>query len=270
MRIQKAITESGLASRREAETMIMEGRVQINKSTVLHPNTEVDTKKDEILVDGKPLPIQEKKVYYAFHKPKNTICVRDDPQERPSIFDILSVIPHRIEAVGRLDYNTTGLVLLTNDGEIANGLTQPNFSVPKKYRVKVWKCPEERQLNRLRNGITIEGKRTKPVKVKVLESTDTNNTWLEITTTEGQNRIIRQMFTEINHPISKLQRISFATINLGKLESKQYRALNGDELERIRAIAAGEDVKALKKKSKYKKGFARPKIKKSPLRKKKR
>jgi len=270
MRIQKAITNSGLASRREAEAMIMEGRVQVNKEQVLHPSTDVDPKKDEILVDGSPLPNPERKVYYAFHKPKNTICVREDPQGRTSVFDHLSFIPHRIEVVGRLDFNATGLILLTNDGELAHGLTQPAFAIPKRYRIKVWKRPEERQLNRLRNGIRIDDERTKPTKIRIIESTDTNNTWLEVNTTEGRNRLIRKMFETINHPISKLQRVSFATINLGKLESKQYRPLRGDELERIRALAEGIDIKKVKKKSKYKKGFARPKIKKSPLRKKKR
>lgn len=270
MRIQKAITASGLASRRQAEAMIIEGRVQVNKEVVIHPNTEVEPHKDEILVDGKPLPIQEKKVYYAFHKPKNTLCVRDDPQERPSIFDLLSIIPHRIEAVGRLDFNTTGLVLLTNDGALAHGLTQPSFAIPKKYKVKVWKRPEERQLNRLRKGIQLEHERSKPATIKIIDSTETNNTWLEMTTNEGRNRIIRQMFTAINHPISKLQRVSFASVHLGRLDSKHYRPLTGPELERLRTLASGQELSTIKKKSKYKKGFARPKIKKSPLRKKKR
>ena len=270
MRIQKAITDSGLASRRQAEAMIMEGRVQVNKEIVIHPNTEVNPHKDEILVDGKTLPIQERKVYYAFHKPKNTICVRDDPQERSSIFDLLSIIPHRIEAIGRLDFNTTGLILLTNDGALAHGLTQPSIPIPKRYKVKVWKTPDERQLKRLRKGIQLENERSKPAKIKILESTETNNAWPEMTTTESRNRIIRQMFAAINHPISKLQRISYATVNLGRLESKQYRSLTGPELERLRALASGKEVSSLKKQSKYKKGFARPKIKNSPLRKKKR
>ena len=135
---------------------------------------------------------------------------------------------------------------------------------------KVWKRPEERQLNRLRHGIRIDNERSKPAKIRIIESTDTNNTWLDVTTIEGRNRHIRKMFESINHPISKLQRISFASINLGKLASKQYRPLNGDELERIRALAQGIDISTIKKKSKYKKGFARPKIKKSPLRKRKR
>jgi 23S rRNA pseudouridine2605 synthase len=270
MRIQKAITDSGLASRREAEAMIIEGRVQVNRELVLHPNTDVNPHKDMILVDGKPLPLQEKKVYYAYHKPKNTICVRDDPKERPSVFDHLAIIPHRIEVVGRLDFNTTGLLLLTNDGAVAHGLTQPSFAVPKRYRVKVWKRPIERQLNRIRNGLQLEGERTKPAKIKIINSTETDNTWLELSTTEGRNRIIRQMFDAINHPISKLQRTSYATIGLGKLDSRQYRPLTGEELERIRAIASGQDTTTLKKKSKYKKGYARPKIKKSRLKKKRR
>ena len=270
MRIQKAITASGLASRRQAEAMIIEGRVHVNKEIVIHPNTDVNPHKDEILVDGKPLPIQEQKVYYAFHKPKNTLCVRDDPQGRASIFDLLSIIPHRIEAVGRLDFNTTGLVVLTNDGELAHGLTQPTFAIPKRYKVKVWKRPDERQLNRIRKGIQLENERSKPAKITILDSTESNNTWLEMSTTEGRNRIIRQMFDAINHPVSKLQRTSFATISLGRLDSKQYRPLTGQELERLRALASGKDISSIKKKSKYKKGFARPKIKKSPLRKKRR
>ena len=140
--------------------------------------------------------------------------------------------------------------------------------MPKRYRVKVWKQPNERQLNRIRKGIQLEDGRTKPAKVRVLESTDSNNTWLELTLNQGKNRTIRQMFDAINQPVSKLQRTSFATITLGRLEPKQYRPLSGPEIERLRAIAEGTDPKSLKKFT-YKKGFARPKKKKSPLRKKK-
>ena len=267
MRIQKAITESGFASRREAERLIIEGHVQVNNETVYHPNTAVDIKKDTILIDGQPLPSPERKVYYAYHKPKGVICSRQDPQNRPSVYDHLDILPYRIESIGRLDFNTSGLLLFTNDGTLAHSLTHPKFDIPKKYRVKVWKKPDERQLNRLRKGITLDDGRTKPAKVRIIDTTDTDNTWLEITLTEGKNRLIRRMFEAINHPVSKLKRVSFAGIGIGKLDVKKYRPLTGIEVDRLRAVAAGEDPKKIKK-FKYKKGFARPKIKNSPLRKK--
>ena len=273
MRIQKKIAESGIASRREAEEMILEGRVKVNGEVIYRPGHPIEVDVDNITVDGKPLPQKEKFYYFGFHKPRGCICSRKDPQERKSIYDYLKDIPIRIESIGRLDFNTSGLILLTNDGNLSHQLTHPRQDVPKRYRVKVWKRPDEKKLKRLRNGIKLEDGRTKPAKVKITESTDTNNTWLEITVTEGKNKLIRRMFDAVGHPVSKLQRVSFATVALGQLEPGEFRLLNGKEIHRLRDITNGIKPQNAGRKQKYKKGFAKPKIKKrrsSPNRKKNR
>jgi len=214
MRIQRAITNSGLASRREAEKLLQEGRVTVNGENVYHPGTEVDPNTDVIFVDGNPLPKPEAHVYFMMHKPKGYITSRKDPEERSSVYDLLSSIPYRIEAVGRLDIQTTGLLLFTNDGGLAHKLTHPSLDVPKKYLVKVWKTPDERKMKRLTNGINLDDGRTKPAKLRIVEVTDTNNAWIEITVTEGRNRLIRRMFEAVGHPVNKLKRLTFATRGL--------------------------------------------------------
>ncbi|MEC8381486.1 MAG: pseudouridine synthase [Myxococcota bacterium] len=261
MRIQKAIAQSGVASRREAETLVLEGRVKVNHRVVLRPGTDVNPAEDLITIDDKPIPKAQAHVYYAFHKPKGTVCTRNDPEERPTIYERLSQIPYRIESMGRLDINTSGLLLLTNDGQLAQKLLKPASDVPKRYKVKVWKEPSERQLNRIRHGIPLDDGRTKPAKIRIIESTDSNNTWLEITVTEGRNRLIRRIFESIGHPVSKLQRLSFATIGLGQLEVGQWRPLSGDEIQRLKEIADGVEPNKAGQKTRYKKGFARPKPK---------
>ena len=262
MRIQKRIAESGIASRREAEEMILEGRVKVNGELILRPGHPIEVDVDKITIDGKPLPKKERLFYFALHKPRGCICSRKDPQERKSIYDYFSEIPIRIESIGRLDFNTSGIILLTNDGELSHKLTHPSQNVPKRYRVKVWKRPDDKKLQRLRKGINLEDGRTKPAKVKITDSTDTNNTWLEVTVTEGRNKLIRKMFDAIGHPVSKLQRVSFATIAIGQLESGEFRPLNGNEIQRLRDISNGVKPQNAGKKQKYKKGFAKPKIKK--------
>jgi 23S rRNA pseudouridine2605 synthase len=270
MRIQRAITDSGLASRREAEQLLQEGRVTCNGSVIYQSFFEVDITTDIILLDGKPLPAPEVNVYYMLNKPKGCITSRKDPENRESVYDILQDIPYRIEAVGRLDIQTTGLLLFTNDGTLAHKLTHPSLNVPKKYLVKVWKKPDERKLKRIANGINLDDGRTKPARVRIVDITDTNNTWLEITVTEGRNRLIRRMFEAVGHPVNKLKRLSFATISLGNLEPGNYRVLNGEEIQRLKDISSGIAPQNAGHKTRYKKGFARPKPKKNkPLSKKK-
>jgi 23S rRNA pseudouridine2605 synthase len=265
MRIQKLIASTGVASRREAEQMVLDGRVKVNGEVILRPGHPIELYQDIVLVDGKPLPPRADTHYFALHKPKGCITSRNDPEGRKSVHDLLGGIPHRLEPIGRLDFNTSGLLLFTNDGTLAHQLTHPSQNVPKRYRVKIWKRPQERQLNRLKRGIRLEDGITKPAKLRILEETDTNNTWLEVTVTEGRNKLIRRMFEAIGHPVSKLQRLSFATISLGGLEQGCYRPLSGSEVQRMRDIAGGGDPRNAGKKKRYKKGFAKPKPKKKRL-----
>ena len=264
MRLQKALTNAGVASRRQVETMIQEGHIEVNGETILHPAYEIE-EGDAITIDGEPLPKPQRLVYYAYHKPKGLITTRNDPEHRPTIFDKLPEMPARVESVGRLDFQTSGILLLTNDGDLANKLTHPKMNVPKKYMVKVWKAPTERKLDLLRKGIVLDdGKtksKTKPAKLRIVDTTDTNNVWIEVLVTEGRNRLIRRLFETIGHPVSKLKRISFATIGLGELEVGQIRLLSGDEVRRLQEIAEGTDAQKAGNDTKYKKGFAKPKPK---------
>ena len=259
-RISKVIARSGLASRREAEVMVEEGRVQVNGAAVHHPGHPVEAS-DHVTVDGQPLPKPPRHVYYLLNKPRGVITGRNDPQERKSVFDLIEGITERVEPVGRLDMDTEGVLLLTNDGDLAHKLTHPSMHVPKRYMVKVWREPDEKTLNRIRSGVRLEDGRTAPCKVRVVERTDSGNAWLEVTVTEGKNRLIRRIFEHVNHPVSKLRRESFATISARNCERGQLRKLTGEELARLREIADGKDPKKAGKSARYKTGFARPKPK---------
>lgn len=258
MRLQKAITRSGVASRREAEAIIQEGRVTVNNETIYHPAHEIE-EDDKVAIDGDPLPKPERLVYFAYNKPKGLIVDRNDAQHRPNIFDQLKQIPIRVESVDKLDMQTTGLLLLTNDGDLANKLTNNSNRAPRKYLVKIWKRPDARKMQILKKGVFLDDGKTKPLKLRIVEETDSQNIWMEVLVTETRHRLLKRIFEQIGHPISKIKRISFATISLGKLEPGQVRMLTGDEIRRLKDVANGIDPRNAGHKSRYKKGFARPK-----------
>lgn len=262
MRLQKAITNAGIASRREAEAIIQEGRVTVNNETIYHPAHELE-ESDKVAIDGDPLPKPERLLYFAYHKPKGLIVDRNDPQHRPSIFGQLKQIPIRVESVDKLDMQTTGLLLLTNDGDLAHKLTNNKASVPRKYLVKIWKRPDARKMQILKKGIFLDDGKTKPLKLRVVEETDSQNIWMEVLVSESRHRLLKRIFEKIGHPISKIRRISFATISIGKLEAGEVRMLTGEEVRRLKDVANGIDPRNAGHKTKYKKGFARPKPKKN-------
>jgi 23S rRNA pseudouridine2605 synthase len=259
-RVSKVIARSGLASRREAESFVEEGRVKVNGQLIHHPGHPVGPR-DNVIVDDNPLPTPAKHVYYLLNKPRGYITGRNDPEERNSVFDLIGNIRERVEPIGRLDMDTEGVLLFTNDGDLAHKLTHPSMHVPKRYMVKVWRVPDEKTLTRVRNGIRLEDGRTAPCKVRVTETTDKGNGWLEVTVTEGKNRLIRRLFEAVNHPVSKLRRESFATIAARSCERGKVRMLTNDEVHRLREIAEGENPNYAGQKGRYKKGFARPKPK---------
>jgi 23S rRNA pseudouridine2605 synthase len=259
-RICKVIARSGLASRREAEAMVGDGRVRVNSEVVHHPGHPV-TEHDRITVDDHPLPSAAQHVYYLLNKPRGVITGRNDPGERKSVFDFVGHLPLRVEPVGRLDMDTEGVLLFTNDGDLAHKLTHPSMHVPKRYMVKVWREPDEKTLNRVRNGIRLEDGRTAPCKVRVVERTDSGNAWLEVTVIEGRNRLIRRVFEAVNHPVSKLRRESFATLAARGCERGKVRPLSVEEVRRLREIADGADPHSAGQKSRYQKGYAKPKPK---------
>ncbi len=258
-RLAKVMASRGVASRREAETMIADGRVTVNGEKVAHPGHPV-LETDRILVDGRPIQrASARKVYFVLYKPNGYITGRNDPEGRTSVLELLPNLPARVEPVGRLDINTEGVLLLTNDGELAHKLTHPSTGVPKRYAAKVWKTPDERTLARLQDGVMLEDGKTAPCKARVVKSTDAGNCWVEITVTEGRNRLVRRMFAEVGHPVAKLRRESFGTISLRGLERGQYRALTPEEVQRLHDLANGVPaINAGRKARTSKAGFAKP------------
>lgn len=258
-RLAKVLAERGIASRREAERMIEEGRVTVNGEAVSHPGHPVDPEADKIRVDGKFIGAPPKRVYYLLYKPKGFITSRDDPEGRHSVLELLGEVPDLVQPVGRLDINTEGALLLTNDGPLAHKLTHPSTGVPKRYLAKVWKTPSEKTLQRLQDGIVLEDGKTAPCKARVVEGTDAGNCWVEITVTEGKNRLVRRMLAAVGHPVSKLRRESFATISLRGLQRGQYRTLSRDEVDRLRELAEGIPAQEAGRKARTSKvGFAKP------------
>ena len=258
-RLAKVMARHGVASRREAERMISDGMVTVNGEVVLHPGHPVDPTRDTIQVEGVGLPAAPPLVYYAAFKPRGLITTRDDPEGRPSVMTLVEHLPYRLEPVGRLDMDTEGLLLFTNDGDLAFALMHPSRQVPRRYLVKVWKTPTPDQLKRLERGIKLDDGFSGPARVRVLESTEAGNAWVEITVTEGRNRLVRRLFEAIGHPVAKLRRESFGTVALRGLDRGQVRPLTAEEVHRLRQVAEGADPREAQKGFKYQKGFARPK-----------
>lgn len=259
VRVAKLIAERGLTSRRDAEAWIEDGRVAVNGTVLDTPAVVVNPAFDSITVDGKPLPPRPDMVYYLLYKTRGTIVTRDDPQGRKSVFDLVD-LDQRVVSVGRLDFDTEGALLLTNDGEMAHALTHPSREVPKRYLAKVYRTPDESDLKSIRNGVFLDDGKTKPAKVRVLDSTDRSNAWVEITVTEGRNRLIRRLFAQLGHPVSKLRRESFATISIRNMERGQLRRLTTAEVQRLHDLAEGRQPQRAGKKKRGK-GFAKPKPK---------
>jgi 23S rRNA pseudouridine2605 synthase len=235
-RLQKVISQAGIASRREAETLIKEGRVVVNGKVISELGTKVDINKDKVRVDGKLIASQEN-IYILMNKPKGVITSVKDDRGRKTVIDLLEGVSQRVYPVGRLDYNTEGLVLLTNDGELTNSLIHPKYKVYKTYIAKVQGIPSEDKLDLLRIGIKLEDGVTAPAKVNILDIDPSNNiTTFEITIHEGKNRQIRRMCDAIGYPVKNLKRIKFATLTLEGLRRGQYRLLSVDEVENLKTI----------------------------------
>lgn len=215
MRLAKAIAASGLCSRREAERRIEQSRVVVNHETVVTPAFNVSDS-DVIEVDGKPLPEQSLPQICLFHKPKNCLTTRHDPQGRETIYDHLPKIYQSWHSIGRLDFTTEGLLLLTNDGALKREMEHPSTGLERVYRVRVRGVPEAETLNKLNQGIALEGTRYRPVRA-IIEQSSRSNSWLRVTLTEGKNREIRRLFEHFDHPVSRLIRVSYGEYQLGKL-----------------------------------------------------
>ena len=231
-RLQKILAEMGIASRRKAEEMIIEGRVTVN-GKVATIGMKADLNRDHIKLNGKLLIRPEPKVYLIVNKPKGVVTSLHDPEGRPTIKDFLKGVKYRVFPVGRLDYDSEGLLLLTNDGNFTYAVLHPSKKIPKTYLVKVREVLEDDEIEKLRKGIRLEDGVTAPAKVKRIRKTE-HNSWLEITLHEGKKRQIRRMLDKVGHPVLKLKRIRINGIELGNLESGKYRYLMPDEVDKIK------------------------------------
>ena len=238
-RLQKVIAASGIASRRKAEEMIQQGRVKVNGQTVKEMGVKVSTQ-DRIEVDGHEIN-KEEKVYFLLNKPKRTICSFSDDKERDTVVDIIDC-KERIFPVGRLDYETTGLLLLTNDGEFANGLMHPRNHIRKTYEVAVNGVLTDGMCALLEKGIELEDGKTLPAEVFVLQRSEKKNkTVLQITIQEGRNRQVRRMMEFFNCEVTRLNRIQYAFLDLGNLRQGQYRKLRMFEVRKLMSIVKKND-----------------------------
>ena len=243
-RLQKIISEAGIASRRKAEELIVGGRVTVNGKVVSELGTKVVRGRDTIAVDGKPLGIA-KKFYILLNKPKGVITSLHDPEGRQTVADYISDIPARLYPVGRLDYATEGLLLLTNDGNLTNGLLHPSQEIFKTYIAEVAGIPTEEKLDLLRAGIRLEDGQTAPARVRILErDEDKGRTQLEIIIHEGRNRQVRRMCEAIGHPVNKLKRVKFAFLTLEGVRRGKYRHLEREEVDRLRELTGASKAKA--------------------------
>ncbi len=234
-RLQKILSRAGVASRREAERWIVEGRVSVNGTIVRKLGSQADPFKDSIKVDGKRIKTGAAPLYFAFHKPPGVITTVNDPQHRPDLTEFVAPLgaKRRVFPVGRLDFNSEGLLLLTNDGEFARRLTHPRFGVKKTYRVKLGACPTDRDLAVLRQGIRLEDGIAAPARARVVEKLR-KNAWVEIEIHEGKNREVRRMFGALGYFVEKLIRIRVGAVSLAPLPRGELRPLLQGEIKALK------------------------------------
>lgn len=243
-RLQKIIAAAGIASRRKAEELISSGHVQVNGQVVTELGTKADPELDHIRVNGKLLHGRERNTYIVLNKPKGYVTTVSDPEKRPTVMDLVRSVRGRVYPVGRLDWASEGLLLLTNDGALANGLMKAASKVAKVYVVKVAGVPEEAKLEKLRRGVSIAEKggrrvRTAPAKIRLVREGD--NPWLEVTIVEGRNRQVRKMFEEVGHHVEKIRRVKYGPLSLD-VPPGEFRSLTLEEVARLKAAVSGSKV----------------------------
>ncbi|MEO8216015.1 MAG: pseudouridine synthase [Acidobacteriota bacterium] len=236
-RLQKIIARAGFASRREAEEMMRNERVTVNGKVVTELGTRADPDADHVKVDGKLITRSEPLRYILLNKPKEVMTTVKDPEGRPTVLDFVRGVRERIFPVGRLDFHSEGLILLTNDGDLAFKIAHPSTGSVKVYSVKVRGIPEERIIDKLSRGITIDGRRTLPCEIERMRTTgashESGNSWFRVSLREGRTQQIRKMFKAVGHPVSKLKRISIGPISDSSLAAGQWRELSTGEVQSL-------------------------------------
>ena len=244
-RLQKVLAQAGVASRRAAEKLIAEGRVTVNRTTIREMGVKADPDVDDIRVDGRRLRAPERHRYILLNKPAGFVTTRSDPQRRRTVIDLLEGVREYVYPVGRLDYDTEGLLLLTNDGDLAARLTHPRHEVERTYEAQVAGTPDEEAVDRLRRGIPLDGRRTMPAEVTRLSRAPVKagrqerSTVLLITIREGRNRQVRRMCEAVGHPVQKLKRVRFGPIADKRLRPGQWRELTKVEVEKLKSGSSG-------------------------------
>ncbi|WP_096188578.1 pseudouridine synthase [Evansella halocellulosilytica] len=234
-RLQKVIAQAGITSRRKAEQLITEGKVKVNGSIVTELGTKVDVSQDEVIVNGVPLE-KEEPVYFLLYKPTGVISSVKDDKQRKVVTDYIEA-EQRIYPIGRLDYDTSGLILLTNDGEFANTLMHPKYNISKTYIAKIEGIPDRQIVRKLERGIMLDDRKTAPAKAKVIKSDRKKGTSIvELTIHEGRNRQVRRMFEAVGHPVIKLKREQYGFLNLQGLNAGEYRELKPHEVKQLREL----------------------------------
>ncbi len=231
-RLQKVLANAGVCSRRQAEIYIKEGRVAVDGTTITEMGIKVDPQRQKITVDKKPITRTPKKVYILLNKPKGFVTTMSDPQGRPIITSLLKDIKHRLFPVGRLDLDTEGALLMTNDGDLAQRVTHPSFEIKKTYLVIVKGKLGQQKIQSLENGIELDGQMTWPATISISKA-NKDTTTLQITIHEGRKRQVRRMFDAIGHHVIHLKRLAYGNLQLGNLSSGKYRFLNKNDLNKL-------------------------------------
>lgn len=237
-RLQKFLAEAGVASRRKAEALIAQGKVKVNGKVVTEMGFKIDSEKDEVTyLEKKVSKKQTKMVYIMLHKPVGYVTTAKEQFGRPAVVDLIQGVSERIFPVGRLDYDTSGLLLLTNDGDLTYKLTHPKHDVDKTYIAKLYGVPDEGALQKFRRGVVLDGKRTKPAKIQILNrDKDGRFCTAEIIIHEGRNRQVRKMCESIKHPVAQLQRVATGELKLGDLPKGKYRHLTEKEVKYLKRL----------------------------------
>lgn len=237
-RLQKILSQAGVASRRQAEKIMAEGRVVVNGAVVTELGSKADIERDHIKVDGRPIHAPKRQVYVALCKPNNTVTTVSDPEGRATVMDLLHGLKERVYPVGRLDYHSEGLLLLTNDGDLANSIMSAATHLPKTYVVKSNGPLTKDQEQKFRDGVPLSGRRTMPAGLKLIR--DAQNPWYEVRLVEGRNNQIRMMFKHFGRLVEKLRRVRIGPIDLGALKPGEFRYLSAEELHKLqRAVRGG-------------------------------
>ena len=237
IRLNKFLAQAGVASRREVDKMIAGGRIKVNGQVVQVLGYKIDDEKDKVDVEGRRVEKEEEQIYLMINKPPGYLVTLKDNFQRPTIQQLLPSLRKRVFPVGRLDYDSTGLLLLTNDGELAYRLTHPRFKVPKVYMVKVKGEPVPSELTRLEKGIYLDGKKTAPAKIALIGG-DLKKSLLKVEIYEGRKREVKRMFQAIGHKVIQLQRINFGGLGLGSLKMGKWRFLTRKEIDSLKKQVA--------------------------------